>query len=278
MRFDAYAGNVRGASPAEVAELVSHAIRGTLERGRPRSRYHDVFEVRDGGEGVGWVGHDQTLDAAYFEFKGQRTPDTSGAIRKFWPGRHTVSRLDSCEDYDEAGAFERLVCILDQAKDPRVKSDEIRPRDGDRGRTIYWGSSTSRVMVRAYEAGKMKERLHFGRPNWARAEAQIRPGKAMEKAMAAAITPLEAWGFSAWSKRAAEVLSTVDVPRFAPVCEPPTFDKTTAYLARAFRRHLGQMLEDFGDWECVGRELQAVWAADDQARESTDAARVLRSG
>jgi DNA relaxase NicK len=153
-----------------------------------------------------------------------------------------------------------------------VKSDEIRPRDGDRGRTIYWGSTTSRVMVRVYEAGKMRDRLHFGRPDWARAEAQIRPGKAMEKVAAAQVSPLEAWGFAAWSMRAAEALSQFEVPRFAPAVTPATFDRTTVYLARAFRRHWESMLEDFGDWECIGREMAAVWAADDQAEEATRAA------
>lgn len=272
MRFDAYAGNVSAASPEEVATMAAWSVSGRIERGRPRGRYHDVFEVKDGLEGVGWVGHDAQLDAAYFEFKGARTPDTAGAMRKHWPMRHTVSRLDSCEDFDAVGAFRLLVRLMDQAKDPRVKSQAITPRDGDRGETIYWGSPTSRVMVRVYEAGKMKERLHFGKPNWARAEAQIRPGKALEKRAAAQISPLDAWGFSAWSMRAAERLSHVEVQRFERVEEPPTFERTTLYLARAFRRHFESMLEDHGDWECVGRELAAVWAADDEAKARAKAA------
>jgi hypothetical protein len=269
MRFDAYAGNVRGAAPEEVATMVAFACASRVERGRPRGRYHDVFEVHDLGTPVGWVAHDQALGTAYFELKGARTPESSGAIRKHWGGTgHTVSRLDACEDYDEPGSFERLVEILDSAKDPRVKSLAILPREGDRGRTINFGAPSSRVMVRVYEAGKMKERLHFGRPNWARAEAQVRPGKALEKAVAASITPLQAWGFAAWSQRAAELLAQVEVQRFAPPSEVPTFDKTTLYLARAFRRHFEVMLEDFGSWECIGRELQAVWKADDELQAS----------
>lgn len=265
MRFDAYAGNVSGSTPEEVATMCAWAIAGRVERARPRGRYHDVFEVKDGSEQVGWVAHDYQLDTAYFEFKGAETPRTAGAIRKHWGDKHTVSRLDSCEDYDDPGVFDQLVSILDRAKDPRVKSDEIRPRDGDRGRTIYWGSTTSRVMVRCYEAGKMKDRLHFGRPNWARAEAQVRPGKALEKRCAAQITPLEAWGFSAWSKRAAEALSLCEVPRFAPPSTPPEFDRTTVYLARSFRRHFEELLADFGAWDCIGKEIESIWRRDDEA-------------
>lgn len=265
MKWDAYAGNVAGVKPWEVAEMVAFGVRGAVSRGRPRGRYHDVFEVKDGGEPVGWIAHDPQLDTAYFECKGARTPDAVSTIRRHWADSHRVSRMDACEDYSAAGAFESLVAVLDRCKDPRVHSDEIRPRDGDRGRTIYFGSPTSRVYVRCYEAGKMKERLHFGQPDWARVEAQVRPGKAAEKQLAARVSPLEAWGFGAWTQRAASELSQVDVPRFARTDEPPTFDKTTLYVARAFRRHFEEMLSDFGTWREIGTEFAAIWAADDEA-------------
>jgi hypothetical protein len=266
MRFDAYAGNVWGGVPcSEVAEIVAIASQSRVERGRPRGRYSDVFDLKVGADLVGWVGLDQVNEAAYFEFKGTATPEASGAIRKHFGSAHTVSRLDACEDFDDRGAFDSLTRLMDGAKDPRVHSDLRAPRDGDRGRTIYWGSPSSRAMVRVYEAGKMKDRLHYGRPDWTRAEAQIRPGKPAEKVLAATVNPVEAWGFAAWTKRAAEALCQVEVPRFAPTSVPATFDKTTLYLARAFRRHFETMLSDFGDWECVGRELAAVWVADDGA-------------
>lgn len=265
MKWDAYAGNIAGAKPDEVAEMLAFGVHGRSERGRPRGRYHDVWEVKDGPEPAGWVAHDPQLDTAYFEFKGARTPAAVEAIRRHWSDAHRVSRMDSCEDYAEPGAFESLVALLDRHKDPRVKSDEIRPRDGDRGRTIYYGSPTSRVYVRCYEAGKMRDRLHFNLPHWARAEAQVRPGKAAEKAIAAKCSPLEAWGFGAWTQRAATELSRVEVARIARLDEPPSFDRTTLYIARTFRRHLEQLLEDFGSWRCVGSEFEAVWQADDEA-------------
>jgi hypothetical protein len=266
MKFDAYAGNVSGAASEEVAEVIGYSLRGGLSRGRPRGRYHDVFDVKDGPEPSGWVAHDPHLDTAYFEFKGLRTPEVVACLRRHWPQAHRVSRMDACEDYSAPGAFGSLVALLDRHKDPRVQSIEIRPRDGDRGSTVYFGSPSSRVYVRCYEAGKMKERLHFAKPDWARAEAQVRPGKSAEKLAASVCSPLEAWGYAAWTRRAAEELSQVDVPRFAPPSTVPTFDRTTLYLARAFRRHFEEMRADFGDWECVGRELEAVWAADDEAK------------
>lgn len=267
MKWDAYAGNVTGAKPVEVAEMLAFGVQGRSERGRPRGRYHDVFEVKDAGEAVGWVGHDPQLDTAYFECKGVRTPEVVAVIRRHWEKSHRVSRMDACEDYSAPGAFEQLVDLLDRHKDPRVKSKEIRPRGHDDGRTIYYGSPTSRVYVRCYEAGKMKERLHFNRPDWARAEAQVRPGKSIEKLAAAFASPLEAWGFGAWTHRAAEALSQVEIARYVRNDLPPTFDRTTLYIARTFRRHFEEMRADFGSWSCIGTELEAIWQLDDEAAE-----------
>jgi hypothetical protein len=281
VRFDAYAGNVWGGTTAsEVAELVAHGTGGRVARGRPRGRYTDCFEVSDGADPIGWVGFDRTLETAYFECKGTATPDASGVIRRHWPERHSVSRLDACEDYDELGAFDKIVRIVDAARDPRVKSRAWQPRNNDEteGATIYWGSASSRVMVRCYEAGKMAERRHLGRPYWARAEAQIRPAKAAEKKVAASISPLDAWGFAGWARRAAEALCQVDVPRLERQDTPSTFDRTTLYVARAYRRHWEQMLLDFGSWECVGRELQAVWRQDDDAAEALRVRQGSRGG
>lgn len=248
--------------------MVAFANHARVERGRPRGRYHDVFEVKAGHDLVGWVAHDAQIDTAYFECKGATTPQCVGAIRKHWADAHTVSRLDSCEDFNEEGCYGRLVRLVDASADPRVKSDEIRPRNGDRGITTYWGSPTSRVMVRCYEAGKMKERLHLAKPHWVRVEAQVRPGKAAEKAAAARVSPVDAWGWSRWSHRCASALTEVEVQRFCAPAEAAQFDKTTLYLARAFRRHFEELLAERGDWTCVGRELESVWAQDDDAKAS----------
>lgn len=267
MRFDAYCGNVRGHTAEQVAEVIAFGCKARIERGKGRRRYSDVFEVRDGNLGLGWVGTDAALEAAYFEFKGSTTPQAVATIRRHWPApAHTVSRLDPCEDFDQEGAFGRLVDIIDAHADPRVQSHIIAPRNGNRGRTVYWGTRQSQAMVRVYEAGLMKDRLHFAKPHWARAEAEMHPHKPLLKIAAASLCPVNAWGLAGWTQRVAEQLCQVDVQRFAVAQDPPRFDKTTIYLARTYRRHWEQMLEDFGDFECIGRELQEVWRLDDEAQ------------
>lgn len=268
MKFDAYAGNVSGIRPEQLAELLAFGTKGRMSRGKPRGRYADVFEVGQlPADGSVWVGHDRQLEAAYFEVKGATTPPAVETIRRHFAGAHAVSRMDSCEDYSDPGSYSRLVAVIDESCDPRVKSHAWQPRLDDAApATTYWGSPQSRVQVRCYEAGKMAERAHHGRPDWVRVEAQVRPGKAAEKLAAASVSALDVWGYSAWSKRAAEKLSTVEVQRFAPETGGASFEKTTLYVARAFRRHWEELLADYGDWECIGRDFEEIWKLDDEAK------------
>lgn len=268
MKFDAYVGNISGKHPEEVAEMLAFGTKSRPTRGSPRGRYTDVWHLENlPVDGSGWIGYDRQLETAFFEIKGATTPPAVETIRRHYADSHTVSRLDSCEDYLEPGAYGRLVNVIDAERDPRVKSHVWQPRfDDAAGATTYWGSPQSRVMVRCYEAGKHPDRIHYGTPDWVRAEAQIRPGKAAEKRQAASVSPLDAWGFGGWSKRAAERLSEVEVQRFAPQTDGVSFNRTTLYVARAFRRHFEQLVEDHGDWECVGRELAEIWKLDDEAK------------
>lgn len=269
MRFDAYAGNVWERPAEEVANVIAWSLKGRVERAKPRGRYAQCFEVKDAAASVGWVGRDDRLGSAYFEFKGGRTPDVSASIRKHWTEGHNVSRCDVCDDYNQAGAFGRLVDICDQVKgDRRVTSHAIVPRDGDRGQTVYYGSGTSQAMVRVYEKGKQAENLHLAKPDWARIELQVRPGKAALKELSARLDPLALWGLARWTANIAQTLTGLDLERFRPPQEAPQYDRTTLYLARTFRRHWEEMKADLGDWECIGREIEAIWAEDDQAQES----------
>lgn len=266
MRFDAYHGNVWEGRFDHVAQHIARKVGGRVERARPRGRYGIVLEVKDGMHPIGWVADDPANGTVYFEFKGARTPDVVQAIgSSFDPQTRNVSRADVCEDYCEPGAHARLVGLIDQHKrDNRVKSEAIIPRDGDRGQTVYWGSTQSALLLRCYEKGKQAENLHLGRPHWARVELQCRPAKSAQKHLAASLDPLAFWGFGRWTRNVAQALTGLELQRFAPPQEAPQFDRTTRYIANTFRRHFEEMLADFGDWECIGRELEAIWQHEDK--------------
>jgi hypothetical protein len=263
MRFDAYAGNVRGHSLDDVAALLASSVSGTINHGRGVRRYGETLRIETPGHLAGWCASDQVNDCIYFECKGETSPEVAIGLRAQMPG-HTVSRLDVCEDYDQRGAFEALQALVRGHKGPRVQAGYVAlPDEDERGRTWAAGVRGGVAMVRVYEAGKMKERAHVGRPHWTRAELECRPHYAKDKAIAANLSPVEVWGLSGWTSRVGHALMGVEVPRYLPPARQSTHDSTTLYIARKFRRHLEVMLGDFGSWECVGREVAGIWAEDD---------------
>lgn len=263
MRFDAYAGNIAGPSLDDVAEVFRYQIGATVSLGTPRRRYGQVLEVNVGGRTAVWVGRDHGNDLIYFEGKGETTPDVVEAVRASFP-HHTCSRGDTCIDHDEEGAFECLHHIIKVGKGPRVYGGFARLSDDPTdGRTYEAGKRGGVAYCRLYEAGKVQDRLHFGRPNWCRTEFEIRPHYARDKVAAASMSPEQMLGFSAWTKNLGEVLLATNIPRFEPEERHTSFDKTRLYLARAFRRHWEQSKEDGQDWVCIGKEIEAIWAADD---------------
>lgn len=114
----------------------------------------------------------------------------------------------------------------------------------------------------------MAERRQLGRPHLVRAELEARPHYAADKAAAANMPPLDFWGLAGWSRRVAEALTGVEVPRYEGPTRTYTAEKTTLYLARNFRRYFEEQLADGRDWACIGREFEEVWFADDAARKS----------
>lgn len=267
MRFDAYAGTIRKVEFDHVATSIGASIGGIVCKGQAKRRYGDVLDIELGGRQAAWVGFDRGNGTVYFEGKGETSPALVRAVRTHFPG-HTVARADVCEDYDQEGAFDRLVGLVRLTKGPRVKGAYVRlPDEVEEGKTWAAGVRGSVAYVRAYEAGKMPERLHLCRPHWARLELEARPHTPAAKLAASTMCPVEFWGFAAWTHRVGELIAQIDVPRFVPESRDYSHDKTTLYLARGFRRHWVEMLQDLGDWECIGREMQQVWAEDDAVAE-----------
>lgn len=262
MRWDGIGASIREASSCEVAEVISSALFGTVDRGQARRRYSEVLDVEVDGRLAAWVGFDSANGTVYVEGKGETSPALVNCLRERYP-EHTAPRLDVCEDYDDAGAFELLQGIVRAYKGDRVKGGYVAlPDDPEDGRTWCAGRRGGVAYVRVYEAGKMRERLQYGRPNWVRAELECRPHYARDKVAAASMSPLEVWGFSSWTRRVGEALASVPVPRY--VSEPRAYsrDRTTSYIARTFRRHFEEMLSDGVD---VLREIRQVWEDDDAA-------------
>lgn len=260
MRFDAYAATIQEQEYAYVAETLAGSLGGIVCKGRPMRRYAMTVNIDVGCRSAAWVGLDAASGAVYVEGKGETSPALAKAIRAHFPG-HSAPRVDVCEDYDERGAFDALQAVVRAAKGSRVKAGYVAlPDDVEDGKTWAAGVRGGVGYLRLYEAGKHPDRIHLGRPDWARLELECRPHYARDKLAAARMSPLDVWGFTSWTHKVAEAVTTCPVSRFEPEVRKYSFDKTTRYLAITFRRHFHEMLANGED---IGRTVQAVWEEED---------------
>lgn len=264
MKFDAYGATIRGADSGAVASVLADAVEGIICRGKPVRRFGEVLNVDTGPRLAAWIGSDPASGAVYVEAKGETTPAIVSAIRSHFPA-HSVPRVDVAEDYDSPGAFAALQRVIRAAKGARVKGGYVAlPDDEKDGRTWAAGVRGGVGYVRLYEAGKHPDRVHLGRPDWVRAEAEIRPHYARDKAAASTMSPVDVWGLAGWTHRVGEALTQVEITRFEPEVRRYSHDKTTRYIALTFRRHLEEMLRN---GEHIERTFRSVWEeADDYER------------
>lgn len=268
MRFDGYGATIRTENPREIALCLADALDTKPEKGPAIRRFGVTTGFNVGPKLAVWMGVDPNpdTDIVYIEAKGETTPRVVEAIRREFP-LHSAPRLDVCEDYDEPGAFERLQAIVRASKGPKVSGGYVAlPDDLDKGRTWVAGTRGGVGYLRLYEAGKHPDRIHLGRPNWARAELEARPHYAKDKLAAASMSPLDVWGLCKWTHQVGERLSGCEINRFEPQARQYSQDKTTLYIARTFRRHLEEMHRNGEDFM---RTCKDVWDADDSALKVT---------
>jgi hypothetical protein len=179
-------------------------------------------------------------------------------LRRFHPG-HSCTRTDSCIDYDEPGAWERLSSIaLDVKKGFRLKGEkrgdwEDFPEDG---RTLYLGAASSAVRCRVYEKGKHPDYVHLARPDWVRVEVQVRPEKDARQDYAGA-SAQAVWGASAWTRELAAQIMKADLEPLPPYAarELSELDRALLNLCRQYGHHLAALRDERGDWACVGKAI-----------------------
>lgn len=264
MNFDWYAATLPGVAPMESLEAIKAGMGGTVEEGRRRLGYAQCFQVKDtAGDTVaevlcGSVGKNRLETHAVAT--GSNAPQFVQVLRSAYPD-HRVTRFDAAEDLDELGAFERITETMGEvATLHRVKGLWIRPDDPTEGATYYLGGKSSSVTCRCYQKGlQVRKEMHPAlRPsiseNWARLEVQVRPPKLLGKALAAQLTPEQAWGFAAWSQQLILAALKLNVEKIQGIGWKPQSDdeKTFDWLCRQYGPLLGRMVQDLGSWECVG--------------------------
>jgi hypothetical protein len=274
-KFDAYCATVREVEMPSLAETLAFRVGGSVQKGHVIKRWGQTLQIVRGGQPVAWVGDNQSDSDrfCYVEAKGQSTPLLATAIRTHFP-EHQVPRADVAEDFDGEGVYEQIVRIVRHYKGKRTFGKSEIPDSLDDGRTYNAGRRGNVAYMRIYEKGKTVECREMGRPNWVRAESEIRPQYGADKVAAATMSPLQMLGFSAWNKAVWEGLLLTDIERFEPQIRETSFDKTTLHIARTYRRYFETCLEDGIDFM---RTIQDVFAEDDRAAAEWEASRRKRA-
>lgn len=262
MKFDAYAASIQSGSSSflAVAECLGDALKTAPSVGPSVRRFGPTTAFNVGPRMAAWMGVMEQSGLIYVEAKGETTPTVVAALRSAFPS-HGVPRVDVCEDYNEPGALDRLIAIARAHKGPRVKSGYVAlPDDDEDGRTWAAGKRGGTGYMRLYDKGKQKEYLHLGQPDWARFEVELRPHYSADKQAASLMSPVEVLSLCPWARSVAEAVLRCDISKYQQQIRRYSHDKTTLYIARTFRRHLQEMIEN---GEAIDRTFQQVWEEDD---------------
>lgn len=215
------------------------------------------------------------------------TMDFVDLVRSSFGADHYVTRVDSCHDVSDPGAYDKLrrVC-RSVAKEHRLKFPSITDSlDNTAGRTQYIGSPSSDYRSRLYEKGLQVladtnlsvitpdtlitleggEKVRAG--DWVRLELQARPRSPEGRQMASEMSPEEVWSLSGWSRRLAEkamALRLEAVTLRARKLSPD--DKMLSWMCRQYGKLLVRMEHDLGSWAAVGLQIGDVIAEMERSR------------
>lgn len=261
-RFDGYTATTRAGKYPELVGLLIQQGTDRLRQGKGHHGFKERVAVCDlsGSEAgsVSWGGTHG--DLVMFEVKGERTPHVVERLRSKY--EHRCTRVDSCYDVDEPGAFNALLThCIDIKKQFKLKGSkagdwEDFPEDG---RTLYLGAQTSPVRSRLYEKGRQPEYRHLNRPDWARLEVQVRPAKDAKDTFSKADS-LAVWGASSWSKELAARVLAAELPSMpaGTVYRQTETEKALSWMCKQYAPHLLILKNELGSWEDVGLKLAEI--------------------
>lgn len=262
-RFDAYTATTRAAKPEILIPLVWQ-MGDKIRQGRGHHGFKEraSFVSACGSESgsVSWGGTHG--DLVMIEAKGERTPVAVERLRA--SVEHRCTRVDSCHDVEEVGAFAALLKpCLQVKKDHKLKGSKAGDWDDfpEDGRTLYLGAQSSPVRLRLYEKGKQPEYRHLERPDWTRIELQVRPSKDAKDVYSLADS-LAVWGASAWSRELAALVLAAEI---APLPAGTVYklseqERALNFMCKQYGAHLIGLRNDLGGWEEVGVKLSEMIA------------------
>jgi hypothetical protein len=253
--------------PKDVFDVLAGTLGADLEEGRGLNGYHHSKAVIRAGETLARVLYGGPNGWPNVVTSGAATDDVQPVLAAAWD-RAEVTRMDSAQDFDSDGGYDRIRALLVHVHETtRLSKYEIEStRNAIRSRTTYLGSPASRVRVRLYEKGlfEQQEGNASASPTWCRLEVQIRPTGQQARARAARVDASEAWGFSRWTRDLARDVLGVDVEQITmQLRREPDYARALRSLERQYAPTLRSAIAVEGGWDAVGRLLGLVEAQAD---------------
>jgi hypothetical protein len=261
-RFDWMQATVHD-EPEQVIALLSDTLGGQSTPGRGLNGYHASHFVKRDEETLARVLHGGPNGYPHIIATGAPSDEVVPVIRTAWSGMHEVTRMDSAQDFDDDGGYDRLTAVLLDVAGRYGLTTDYRESvvNGQRSRTLYIGAPSSRVRLRLYEKGCFEHQLGNAAASldWCRLEAQIRPTGVGARRNAAELDAIEAWGMSKWLRDIAEQAMELDVERVVmQIKREPDYARALRALERQYGGILARALEVEGSWESVGRLIGVI--------------------
>lgn len=173
-------------------------------------------------------------------------------LRAFAP--HQVTRLDCCEDWIEAGFFDKLAAyFIDYAQRHGLKIDQKGDWARGQARTLNIGSRKSPVMLRIYEKGYQVG----GNPDWVRLEVEIKPGTYMGRCAVSTWTAQDCFSASTWLTDALQGLGFdhLQAHSIGTVYRPSDEERARHALAKQYGKVIARWVNESGDKDVFASEL-----------------------
>lgn len=265
----------------EVATLAQR-LEADIEDGSHLDGYQQGFQITRKGEVLV-----KCLTAGTGDAQGSSCFVAASTAAEVYPilqdmfPRHSVARLDACEDYVGPGTWDRLEAMLTRlCRDYRVSMSpfgegHIRPdgtRDSTKGRTWYCGSKSSPFRVVLYEKGL--QQLAKGVPDdptHVRLEVRVKPSSKVKAQLGAmSLKPSDLLSMSGWGMELGRLMGVEGLERLniGSVWKPSEIEQTALKVVRMFDRGLDHLLAELGTPEAVGRLLFQVKEKADEARDT----------
>lgn len=229
---------------------------------RPKNGFQTGVVFTSGGEAIArvWWGGNAGVHVILHNENAHRLAPLLRGLE----GHRELTRADACEDFIEAGGFDRMAAYwITFAKARGMKIDQRGDWVRGHARTLYIGSRESVVMLRIYEKGHKEG----GNPDWYRFEVEIKPKGRAARAAAAEWEPGQAFGASTWLVEGLRGLGWdhLQAQAIGTVYRPSDEDRARRWIVKQGFGVITRWIDEAGGVEAFHTEFQQLALEIEQA-------------